>query len=104
MATPVQPVGPGGEKIDAPPPPADVDDAADDGDGQRAPSWHSPWRLVVAALALLFLGGAVGYFISQRESTSHPGADAVDVGFLQDMRYHHDQAVQMSLSYLQKPA
>ncbi len=29
-----------------------------------------------------------------------PGAGSVDVGYLQDMRAHHDQAVQMGLTYL----
>ena len=73
----------------------------DDGD---ASWWHAPWRLVLLGAAVLFLGGSIGYFLSQRESTSRPGGGSIDVGFLQDMRYHHDQATQMSLSYLQKPA
>ncbi len=89
---------------EVPPPPAD-DDAADDGegDGDAAPWWHAPWRLIVLAVALMFLGGAIGYFVTKR-SEQPPGAGSVDVGFLQDMRYHHDQATQMSLTYLQKPS
>src|SRR6478735_6299344 len=73
------------DDVDLPGPSADEDDGGGDDDG-AAPWWHSPWRLVVLGLALLFLAGSVG------------------VGFLQDMRYHHDQATQMSLAYLQKPA
>ena len=88
--------------VDRPVPPIDEDDD-DGGDDGAAPWWHSPWRLVVLGVALLFLGGSIGYFITQR-SERHPGAGSVDVGFLQDMRYHHDQATQMSLAYLQKPA
>src|SRR3954449_12973488 len=84
---------------DLPPPPADEDD----GDDGPPPWWHSPWRLIVLGVALLFLGASRGYFLT-RHGESHPGAGSVDVGFLQDMRYHHDQATQMSLAYLQKPA
>jgi uncharacterized protein (DUF305 family) len=88
--------------IDLPGPPADEDDGGGDGDG-GAPWWHSPWRLIVLGVALLFLGASLGYFLTRR-GESHPGAGSADVGFLQDMRYHHDQATQMSLAYLQKPA
>jgi uncharacterized protein (DUF305 family) len=88
--------------VDRPGPPVDDDDD-DGGDGGAAPWWHSPWRLVVFGVALLFLGASIGYFVTRR-SDRPPGAGSVDVGFLQDMRYHHDQATQMSLAYLQKPA
>jgi uncharacterized protein (DUF305 family) len=90
--------------LPSPPPP---DEAADHGggddDGGHEPWWHSPWRLMAFGAALVFLGVGIGYSITSRSSTS-PGAGSVDVGFLQDMRYHHDQATQMSLTYLQKPA
>jgi uncharacterized protein (DUF305 family) len=86
-----------------PPPPVDEDVDDDGGGDDVSPWWHSPWRLVVMAVALLFLGGAIGYFVTTRKDQP-PGAGSVDVGFLQDMRYHHDQAVQMSLTYLEKPA
>lgn len=62
-------------------------------------SWLSPLRLVVLVGAISFLAGAVGFAISER------GADplsATDVGFMQDMNYHHEQAVQMSLLLLYK--
>jgi uncharacterized protein (DUF305 family) len=89
---------------EVPPPPVDEDIGGEgDGEGDAAPWWHSPWRLLVMAVALLFLGGAIGYYVTSR-SDAPPGASSVDVGFLQDMRYHHDQAVQMSLAYLEKPA
>jgi uncharacterized protein (DUF305 family) len=94
MATATEP------HTDLPSPP--VDDSDDDGGGGE-PWWHSPWRLAVLGLALVVLGIAIGFAVKSR-SSSHPGAGSVDVGFLQDMRYHHDQATQMSLAYLQKPA
>jgi uncharacterized protein (DUF305 family) len=86
-------------RTDVPSPP--VDDT-DDGGGGHDPWWHSPWRLAVLGLALVFLGVGIGFAVKSR-SAMHPGAGSVDVGFLQDMRYHHDQATQMSLTYLQKP-
>ncbi len=98
MATRMDP----GAGVDGPGPPADEDDDGGD-EGGSAPWWHSPWRLIVLGGALLFLGASIGYFVTQR-ANRHPGAGSVDVGFLQDMRYHHDQATQMSLAYLEKPA
>ena len=52
--------------------------------------------------AVLFLGVAAGYafFGGDRGSSG----STVDVGFLQDMRAHHDQAVSMAFTYLEKPA
>jgi uncharacterized protein (DUF305 family) len=87
---------------DVPTPPDDVLDDDGGGGGGAEPWWHSPWRLVVLGVALVFLGGAIGFFLTSRSSDA-PDGGSVDVGFLQDMRYHHDQATQMSLAYLQKP-
>jgi uncharacterized protein (DUF305 family) len=88
--------------VDQPEPPS----SGDDGDpaepsGPGEPWWHSPWRLAVMAVALILLGAALGYAITSRRDGS-PAADSVDVGFLQDMRWHHDQAVQMALAMLAK--
>jgi uncharacterized protein (DUF305 family) len=89
--------------VDQPGPPADVDEHRGGGGGGGGPWWHVPWKLLVMAVAVLFLGGAIGYTVATLGDTK-PGAASVDVGFLQDMRWHHDQATQMSLTYLQKPA
>ncbi len=56
-------------------------------------------RLVVLLVAVAFLGGAVGWAVGQRDDDP---LSATDVGFLQDMGYHHDQGVEMSLILLQK--
>lgn len=55
--------------------------------------WSTPAvvGLVVAVAVVAVLGGVV---LERR--TGSPSADSVDVGFLQDMRSHHDQAVQMA--------
>lgn len=45
----------------------------------------------------MYLAGAVGYFIGTRD-TGAPGPNSVDVGFLQDMITHHEQAIQMSMT------
>lgn len=56
--------------------------------------------LVVSAavLAVLLLGAAVGLLIKLPGSSSdaYPAADAVDVGFTQDMSTHHLQGIQMA--------
>jgi uncharacterized protein (DUF305 family) len=90
MSTVVEPA------VDEPGPPVD-DDGPDDESW-----WHSGWRLAVLGVALLFLGFAAGFALTNRPNDS-PGAGSVDVGFLQDMRYHHDNAVRTAFVYLQKP-
>ena len=70
---------------------ADVDDEIDtdldEGGGPAGLSWTKVALLVVA---LAFLGFAVGMFVTRDRP---PGADSADVGFLQDMITHHDQAL-----------
>jgi uncharacterized protein (DUF305 family) len=44
-------------------------------------------------VSLLFLAGVVGYRIGQPD---RPGAGSADVGFLQDMIVHHEQAIALS--------
>lgn len=55
-------------------------------------SWS---RAAILAVAVGFLGFAVAAF-AQRDHDQSPGEDSVDVGFLLDMDYHHDQAVEMA--------
>jgi uncharacterized protein (DUF305 family) len=57
------------------------------------PNSLSPARLVALVLALLFLAGVVGYRIGRPD---RPAAGAADVGFLQDMIVHHEQAIALS--------
>jgi len=49
----------------------------------------------------VLLAGALGYVVGNNRAI--PDANETDVGFLQDMRIHHEQAVQMSLIYLDRP-
>lgn len=59
----------------------------------------TPLRIVALVVAVAFLAGAVGWALGER--TRDP-LNEVDVGFQQDMGYHHDQAIQMSLLLLAK--
>ncbi|MDE0805680.1 MAG: DUF305 domain-containing protein [Acidimicrobiales bacterium] len=54
-------------------------------------------QTLALAAVFAFLGGAVAYFVGERADRA-PGAASVDVGFLQDMIHHHQQAVAMSLT------
>ena len=62
------------------------------------PWWQNPLNFVALGLAALILGSGIGYLIGHNNAT--PDSNRVDIGFLQDMRYHHDQAVQISYHYL----
>lgn len=68
--------------------PGDVADPAGEG-GPR-----SPWVVVALVAVLALMVGVAGVLIYQRSST--PGADSVDVGFMQDMTTHHQQAVEIA--------
>lgn len=71
-----------------------------EGDAPRG-RWLSTGQVVVLLVAIAFLVGAVAYVVGDRNGSADPLND-VDVGFLQDMGYHHEQAVQMALLLLAK--
>lgn len=61
------------------------------------PWWRNPVNVVLCAVALLVSGFALGTFVPRGDDpTVH---NAVDTGFLQDMRLHHEQAVTMAIVY-----
>ena len=67
-------------------------------DDALLPWWMNPVNIVLMVVAAAVLVGAIGFVVGEsRGKGSHNGAD---VGFLQDMRIHHEQAVNMSLIYL----
>jgi uncharacterized protein (DUF305 family) len=51
---------------------------------------------VALVAALLFLAGSVGYAVGTRTALDGDAPSAADVGFLQDMIAHHEQAIEMS--------
>ena len=69
-----------------------------DDDVTVLPWWQNPLNFIALGLAMLLLGSGIGYWIG--DSAARPNSSAVDEGFLQDMRYHHDQAVDMAFYYL----
>ena len=71
---------------------ADAADAAPDGEEPRG-SGLSWFQVGVLAVALVFLGFAVGFVVTRDRP---PAADSAEVGFLQDMLTHHDQALGVS--------
>lgn len=53
------------------------------------------WQVVVLALAAAFLAGVTVQYFNDR--TDEP--NAADIGFLDDMTKHHQQAISMSFAY-----
>jgi uncharacterized protein (DUF305 family) len=77
------------------------DDGGDDGEPDDTivlPWWQHPFNIVVIAVTAALIAGMVGWMIG--DSSTGRDASTVDVGFLQDMREHHEQAVGMSFVYL----
>ena len=78
----------------------DSDDELDEEIEER-PGFQWTWPKVIAVvLAFSFLAGAATYLVSSRGDDPN----AVDVGFLQDMIDHHDQAVSMSMAVIGRPS
>ena len=63
------------------------------------PWWQSKLNLGVLAVAIALLCGALGWLVGNNRAIPDP--NLVDVGFLQDMRTHHEQAVNLGLYYLE---
>ncbi len=78
--------------------PAEVDD---DDDIVVLSWWQHPVNVIALVVATLLIGGMVGWLVA--DTAADPGGSEVDVGFLHDMRVHHDQAVQMSWIFLTRP-
>ena len=62
------------------------------------PWWKNPLNIALCLFVVLLATSAIGYRIGARTTTTNH--NAVDAGFLQDMRIHHEQAVNMGLIYL----
>lgn len=79
------------------------DDRDDDGgdDTVLLSWWQHPMNVVTLVVASLLIAGMVGWMVG--DARARPSYSAVDVGFLQDMRIHHEQAVYMSFVYRELP-
>ncbi|MEO8264522.1 MAG: DUF305 domain-containing protein [Ilumatobacteraceae bacterium] len=63
------------------------------------PWWQSKLNLGVLGVAIALLCGALGWLVGNNRAIPDP--NRIDVGFLQDMRTHHEQAVNLGLYYLE---
>jgi uncharacterized protein (DUF305 family) len=68
---------------------------------ERRPWWQSKLNLGVLAVAIAVLCGGLGWLIGNNRAIPDP--NHVDIGFLQDMRAHHEQGVYLGLYYLADP-
>lgn len=65
------------------------------------PWWHSKLNLAVLGVVLALVAGSLGFVVGNNRTIPDP--NEADIGFLQDMHWHHDQAVELSLTYLSRP-
>ena len=106
LSAPRSGAGPGGTlsgvtlDTGAPPTPPEAPDnrlPTDEHDGPVASTsprrWSAPMVALLAVLVTLVLVGGAA-LVWQRSTT--PGADSVDVGFMQDMTTHHGQAIEIA--------
>ncbi|MCU1401423.1 MAG: hypothetical protein JWN62_4532 [Acidimicrobiales bacterium] len=64
------------------------------------PWWQRPLNLILLLVGVLVLAAGAGFVVGERHATPDP--NGVDIGFLWDMRTHHEQAVEMSLTFISK--
>ena len=77
-----------------------VEGELDDDDDVVLPWYYSWWRVAAVAVGATLLAVAFTLAVT---GDPKPDADSVDAGFLQDMRTHHDQAVLLSMIYMNRP-
>lgn len=73
-------------------------ESTEESDVTLLPWWHNPINVVLTAIVLLMAGMGLGTVLER--SGSETAHNSSDVGFLQDMRIHHEQAVTMAVVYL----
>jgi uncharacterized protein (DUF305 family) len=79
----------------------DTDDDDDDDDVVVLSWWQHPVNVLTVVVATALIAGLIGWMIG--DATADDDPSEVDIGFLQDMREHHDQAVAMGFIYLDLP-
>ena len=62
------------------------------------PWWMNPLNIVLLVVTAAVLMGAIGFVVGEQRGKG--SNNSADVGFLQDMRIHHEQAVNLGLIYL----
>ncbi len=72
-----------------------------DADDVSVLAWYrNPWNIFASLFAVLVLAGTGGFVLGERYAT--PDSNSTDIGFLQDMRAHHEQGVSMSMAFFDK--
>lgn len=77
----------------------DGSESASSDDVVVLPWWRNPANIAIGTFGAALLVFALGFTFGARPSGD--GHNTSDVGFLQDMRIHHEQALTMSLIYIQ---
>ncbi|MDQ3738801.1 MAG: DUF305 domain-containing protein [Actinomycetota bacterium] len=65
------------------------------------PWWQRPANILTLLVATALIAGMIGWLV--HDTVSEPDAGDLEVGFLQDMRFHHEQAFQIGMIYLDRP-
>lgn len=65
------------------------------------PWWQHPLNILTLLVATALVAAMIGWMVG--DSNAGPDTNDVDIGFLQDMREHHEQAVGMGFIYLELP-
>ena len=65
------------------------------------PWWQRPINIVIVLVAAALIAGMIGWLVA--DSGNEVASSDVDVGFLQDMRVHHEQAIETSFRFLDRP-
>lgn len=73
------------------------DDGHDDG-VIVLPWWQNPINIVVSLVAVALIAGMVGWLVG--DASSSVESNDADVGYLQDMWWHHSQAVEMAQTFM----
>ncbi|MET0460357.1 MAG: DUF305 domain-containing protein [Ilumatobacteraceae bacterium] len=79
----------------------DDHDGGDDDDVIVLSWWQHPANVIALIVATALIAGMIGWLIV--DANDDDSGNAVDIGFLQDMRIHHEQAVEMAFTYLSLP-
>ncbi len=82
-------------------PEIDTEDDGDDDDVVVLSWWQHPVNVIALVVAALLAAGMIGWLIGASGADDEAGE--VDVGFLHDMRVHHEQAVAMGFMFLDRP-
>jgi uncharacterized protein (DUF305 family) len=82
-------------------PAEDEQGVGDDDDVVVLSWWQHPANVIALVIASALIAGMITWLIV--DATGDEAGSEVDVGFLQDMRLHHEQAVEMAFTYLSLP-